>query len=41
MGFDERFYDCGPPPMMKSVIADLRAAGVPDERIVVETKWLE
>lgn len=40
-GFDHRFYVCGPPPMMKSVIATLREAGVRDENIVVEMKWLE
>ena len=40
-GLDHRFYVCGPPPMMKAVIADLRDAGVPDDRITVETKWLE
>ncbi|WMS42280.1 FAD-binding oxidoreductase [Acuticoccus sp. MNP-M23] len=38
---DHRFYVCGPPSMMKAVIADLRDNGVPDDRIVVETKWLE
>ena len=37
---DHRFYVCGPPPMMKAVIAALRSEGVPDENIVVETKWL-
>lgn len=41
VGFDRTFYVCGPPPMMKAVVADLRDRGVPDERIVVETKWLE
>ncbi|MCQ8185140.1 hypothetical protein [Parvularcula maris] len=37
----EKVYVCGPPPMMKSVIADLRAMGVGEDRIVVEEKWLE
>jgi ferredoxin-NADP reductase len=37
----EKVYVCGPPPMMKSVIADLRRMGVEEERIVVEKKWLE
>ncbi|RAH98903.1 flavodoxin reductase [Acuticoccus sediminis] len=41
VGFDNRFYVCGPPPMMRAVIADLRAYGVPEEQIVVESKWLE
>lgn len=39
-GFDNRFYVCGPPPMMRSVIADLRAYGVGDANIIVEKKWL-
>ena len=41
VGFDNRFYVCGPPSMMKAVIHDLRAYGVPDEQIIVEKKWLE
>lgn len=40
VGFDNRFYVCGPPPMMKGVIADLREHGVPEASIVVEKKWL-
>jgi ferredoxin-NADP reductase len=39
-GHHEKVYVCGPPPMMKSVIADLRAMGVEEDRIVVEEKWL-
>ncbi|NND82200.1 MAG: 2Fe-2S iron-sulfur cluster binding domain-containing protein [Gammaproteobacteria bacterium] len=30
------FYMCGPPPMMQSVVADLEAWGVPEERIHFE-----
>jgi hypothetical protein len=41
VGFDHRFYVCGPPGMMKSVIAALRDAGVTDENIVTEMEWLE
>jgi ferredoxin len=30
------FYMCGPPPMMSSLVGDLEAWGVPDERIHLE-----
>jgi ferredoxin len=30
------FYICGPPPMMESVVGDLKAWGVPDDRIHFE-----
>lgn len=40
-GLDNRFYICGPPPMMEGLIEGLRQKGVPDDRIIVEEKWLE
>lgn len=40
VSFDNRFYVCGPPPMMQSVIADLRAYGVGDQDIIAEREWL-
>ncbi len=40
-GFDHRFYVCGPPGMMTSVIAALREAGVADRNIVTEDEWLD
>ena len=32
----KKFYVCGPPPMMESVIKDLKKMGVTEERIVQE-----
>ncbi|PHR95672.1 MAG: flavodoxin reductase [Leeuwenhoekiella sp.] len=32
----KKFYVCGPPPMMDSVLEDLKALGVTEERIVME-----
>lgn len=40
VGFENRFYVCGPPSMMQTVVADLRAYGVADDKIIVEKDWL-
>lgn len=35
-GYDQRFYVCGPPPMIDAVVKVLKDRGVPDDRITVE-----
>lgn len=34
--FDKMFYVCGPPPMMKAVLSDLKELGVDDTQIIKE-----
>lgn len=35
-GFDDRFYVCGPPPMVEAIEGILKDKGVPEDRITVE-----
>ena len=34
--FNQKFYVCGPPPMMKTVLAHLHNLGVTDDSIIIE-----
>ena len=34
--FDQKFYVCGPPPMIESVVADLKELGVKEDDIIIE-----
>ncbi|MFO7744858.1 MAG: flavodoxin reductase [Psychroflexus sp.] len=36
LNLDRKFYICGPPPMVESVVDDLKEIGVKDEDIIIE-----
>jgi ferredoxin-NADP reductase len=36
INFNQKFYVCGPDPMIESVVSDLKALGVENENIIIE-----
>jgi len=36
INLNQKFYVCGPDPMIESVVSDLKALGVENENIIIE-----